>query len=80
MDALQCLAHIRILRKRDSEGKAILKQVVDKTMQIAAKEKQEQSLGNLIAAQENKAAQKVDVQEIPSIQFRMQTVRLCTEV
>ena len=60
LDALQCLANLRLLRARDAEAKEILKQVVDKTMQIVAKEKQDQSLGNLMATQasENKAQSK----------------------
>ena len=60
LDALQCLANLRLLRARDAEAKEILKQVVDKTMQIVAKEKQDQSLGNLMATQasENKAQTK----------------------
>ena len=60
LDALQCLANLRLLRARDAEAKEILKQVVDKTMQIVAKEKQDQSLGNLMTTQasENKAQTK----------------------
>ena len=60
LDALQCLANLRLLRARDAEAKEILKQVVDKTLQIVAKEKQDQSLGNLMTTQssENKAQTK----------------------
>ena len=41
LDALQCLANLRLLRNRDAEAKEILKRVVDKTLQIVAKEKQD---------------------------------------
>ena len=80
LDALQCLANLRMLRKRDAEAKRLMKQVVDKTLQICTKEKQDQSIGNIMAEAKSNPSTQADAQEVPSISFRMQTCRFLTEL
>jgi Tfp pilus assembly protein PilF len=68
LDALQTMAQLRMLRKRDNEAKTMLRQIVGRTAEIIKKNAEEQSLGNIM----NKpAANSSKSTETPSIEFRM---------
>ena len=81
LDALQTMAQLRILRKRDDEAKTLLKRIVTKTLELIAIAAEEQSLGTLIKKPTNSSKQPAGkTSEAPSIEFRMQTARFLTEL
>lgn len=73
LDALQCLANLRLLRDKDDEAKELIKKVVKNIVQIREKQEAEGTLGNLLKAK--KTNQNVNMGEMPSLEFRMQTSR-----
>ena len=82
LDALQTLAQLRLLRKRDDEAKTLLKRVVNRTMELVEHDAEDQSIGALAAARTAKKQITINnkVSETPSLDFRMQTCRFLTEL
>ena len=80
LDALQTMAQLRLLRKRDGDAKALLERVVARTLEIIAQNAEEQSLGSLMGAGQVNAKPRNKNNEPPSIEFRMQTSRFLTEL
>ena len=83
LDALQTLAQLRLLRKRDDEAKQLLKRVVTRTLELVEQSKVDQSIGALVAernAPVTSAAPQAKNPETPSLDFRMQTARFMTEL
>lgn len=75
LDALQCLANLRILRDRDNEAKDLLRRVVDQTLLLQDEHKKQTTVSELVKGKKQK-----DLQEMPSVQFRMQTSRQLVEM
>ena len=69
-----------MLRKKDAEAKALLKQVAEKTLEILAASAEDQSVGAIAKAAKVQAVNASRVSETPSIEFRMQTCRFLIEL
>ena len=68
-----------MLRKKDTEAKQLIKRVVEKTLELVKKEKQDLEMGNIMEQKKNPAVSEVN-SERPSLEFRMQTCRYLIEL
>lgn len=75
LDALQAMANLRILRERDAEAKELLQKVVDLTLHLQDEHKKSTTVGEIV-----KGKAKGEMQEMPSVQFRLQTSRHLVEL
>ena len=84
LDALQTMAQLRLLRKRDSEAKELLIRVVKRTIEINAQIRETTSVGAILnqktPGNNSKAHSLANSSEAPSLDFRMQTSRFLTEL
>lgn len=76
LDALQCLANLRMLRNKDEEAKELLGKVVEQIMALQAQHVKATTVGELLKPQAVKATQS----EMPSVDFRMQTSRFLVDL
>jgi hypothetical protein len=76
LDALQCLANLRMLRNKDDEAKELLCKVVEQIMALHAQHVKATTVSELLKPQSVKVTQS----EMPSIDFRMQTSRFLVDL